>query len=130
MPPSATPPETAAAPACLAVLDGIERHWRDALSALHAADPLRAQKQVDAAGRILAQLGSLEELRQKTDPARLAELARRMAGLSALHQELTVQSRRAQEDVARALHATRQGRIALRAYGAATTAAQNCDTVG
>src|SRR5262245_11327016 len=115
MAPSARTPDAAAA--CLAALDEIERRWRDALSLVHAGDPARAQRDVEAAGDILARLGQFEELRRRINPQRLADLAERMTRLSALHHELAVQSRRAQDDVERALAATRQGRTALSAYG-------------
>ena len=128
MPPSAPAPEAAAA--CFAALDEIERRWRDALSLVHAGDPARAQRDVEAAGELLARLGQFEELRRRIDPQRLADLAERMTRLSALHHELAVQSRRAQDDVERALAATRQGRTALAAYGRHAAPLHACDEVG
>jgi hypothetical protein len=128
MAPSARTPDAGAA--CLAALDEIERRWRDALSLVHAGDAARAQRDVEAAGDLLARLGELEELRRRIDPPRLAELAERMTRLSALHHELSVQSRRAQEEVERALASARQGKTALAAYGGQSPHFHACDEVG
>jgi hypothetical protein len=97
---------------------------------VHAGDAARAQRDVEAAGELLARLGELEELRRRIDPPRLAELAERMTRLSALHHELSVQSRRAQEEVERALAAARQGKTALAAYGGQSPHFHACDEVG
>ena len=128
MAPSAQAPDAGAA--CFAALDEIERRWRDALSLVHAGDPARAQRDIEAAGDVLARLGEFEELRRKLDPRRLADLAERMARLSALHHELVIQSRRSRDDVERALASTRRGRAALDAYGRQSTPLHACDEVG
>jgi hypothetical protein len=130
MAPSAQLPETAVPAASLRALDEIEARWREGLSLIHAGDPARAQREVEAAGEMLARIGDLEELRQRLDPERLANLARQMARLSALHGELTAQSRRAQTDLLRALAAARHGKLALDAYGALATGRHACDEVG
>jgi hypothetical protein len=130
MAPSARAPESSAPAAVLVVLDEIERRWRDALAHVHSGDAARAQLEVEAAERIFAQLGEIETLRRSLDPARLAELADRMSRLSALHHELTERSRSAQDEVVRALVATRQGRAALKAYGAKVQQPHEFDEVG
>jgi len=130
MAPSAQPPDTGSPPKILRVFDEIEARWREALSLVLAGDAARAQREVDAAGEILARLGEIEDIKRSIDPARLAEFAGRMARLSALHGELTVQSRRAQGAVARSLGAARQGRAALDAYGTSARPLHACDEVG
>lgn len=130
MAPSAPGEEAAAPPACLAALDEIERRWREALALVHAGEATRAQREVEAAGELLARLGGLDQLRASLDPARLADLAERMARLSALHHELATQSRRAQEEIVRVLESARTGREALRAYGSGGSLLHACDEVG
>jgi len=125
---SARPPDAGAA--CFAALDEIEKRWRDALSLVHAGQPARAQRDVEAAGALLSRLGEFEELRLELDPRRLADLAERMTKLSALHHELTAQSRRAQAEVERTLASTRRGQSALVAYGRQVPSLHACDEVG
>jgi hypothetical protein len=130
MAPSARSSDPAAPPACLAALDEIERRWREALALVHAGEATRAQREVETAGELFTRLGELEHLRGSLDPARLADLAERMARLSALHHELALQSRRAQEEIVRVLESTRNGREALRAYGSGGPLVHACDKVG
>lgn len=130
MAPSDRVDDAGAPPRCLAVLDEIERRWREALSLVHAGEATHAQREVETAGELFARLGELEQLRGALDPARLADLAERMARLTALHQELATQSRRAQEEIVRVLESTRNGRETLRAYGSGGTLLHACDEVG
>jgi uncharacterized protein involved in exopolysaccharide biosynthesis len=130
MAPSAQARDANAQPACLAALDEIEKRWREALSLVHAGEATRAQREVEAAGELFARLGELEGLRSTIDPARLADFAERMTRLSALHHELAAQSRRAQAEIVRVLESTRNGRVALRAYGSGGPLQHACDEVG
>lgn len=130
MAPSARARDASAPPSCLAALDEIERRWREALALVHAGEATRAQREVEAAGELFVRLGELEQVRRSLDPARLADLAERMARLSALHQELASQSRRAQEAIVRELEAMRNGRDALEAYASGGPRPHACDEVG
>jgi hypothetical protein len=118
-------------PTPLLELAEIERCWRDALSHVAHGEARAAQAEVEAASALLERLAAIDRAALLLDHEQVAEFARRMQRLAALHRELIDASRRRQEEIAEELRAARSGRAALHAYvPARATARHACDEVG